>query len=80
MGAKRELEIPILLSGPVLDLAQVPVVVVGVEVDVEYFTIDHESRKFVHVLLEKEWDLDNVRRITLCGLGKKLKVALGNRR
>jgi len=75
-----ELRIPVLVSDPVLNLDQVPVVVGGVEVDVECFAIDHESLRCVRCMSGKEWDLENVRRITLWGLGRRLKIALGGRR
>jgi len=74
-----KLEIPILVSDPVLNLDQVPVVVEGVEVDVECFTADRESLMRVRCMLEKEWNLENVRRIMLWGLGRRLKIALGNK-
>jgi hypothetical protein len=75
-----KLEIPVLVSDPALNTDQVPVVVKGVEVDVECFTIDRESLRCVRCMLEKEWDLENVCRIVLWGLGRRLKVAFGDRR
>jgi hypothetical protein len=74
---KTKLKIPVLISDPVLNTDQDTVVAVGVEVDMEHFTMDRESMKCVRCILEEKWDLENIRRITLCGLRGKLKILMG---
>ena len=82
MRAKRKLEIPVLVLDFIFDLDLYPNRVLAREVDVDAkcFAIDRESLRCVRCMLEKEWNLENVRRIMLWGLGRRLKIALGNRR
>jgi hypothetical protein len=77
MRAKRELEIPILVLDPVQVLGRV---LEGVEVDIDFFTMDRESLMRAKRMLKEEYNLERVRRITLWGLGRRLKVAPNDRR
>jgi hypothetical protein len=71
MRAKKELEIPILVLDPVRVLGRV---LGGVEVDIDFSTMDHESLIRAKRMLKEEYNLERVRRITLCKLGRTLKI------
>jgi hypothetical protein len=73
MRTKTKLEIPVLVLDPVLDpldLDPAWVLVREVEIDAERIPINRESLSYVRRMLKEEWDLKNVRRITLAGLPK----------